>query len=137
MAELAALALLLALTLVVFGRSVGHGFVIYDDPDYVTENPAVQRGLTAEGFAWSFGFRASNWHPLTWLSHMLDVDLYGAWAGGHHLTNVLLHVLNVGLLFLALRRMTQAPWASLAAAAEGKKSTFSLLGRLAGQMGRQ
>ena len=94
-----------------------HDFVDYDDQQYVTDNPRVQAGLTWHGLVWAFGFYAGNWHPLAWLSHMLDCQIYGAWAGGHHLTSVLLHVASTLLLFAVLNRMTRAPWRSAAVAA--------------------
>ena len=72
-----------------------HAFVDYDDHDYVTNNAHIKKGLTGEAVVWAFtsGY-ASNWHPLTWLRHMVDCELYGDRAGGHHLTNLLLHALN-------------------------------------------
>jgi len=94
-----------------------HSFVEYDDQQYVTDNPRVQAGLTWRGVVWAFGFHAGNWHPLTWMSHMLDCQIYGADAGGHHLTNVLLHVASTLLLFAVLNRMTNAMWRSAAVAA--------------------
>ena len=94
-----------------------HGFVDYDDQQYVTDNPRVQAGLTWKGLVWAFGFHAGNWHPLAWLSHMADCQLYGAQAGGHHLTSVLLHVASTLLLFSVLDRMTGARWQSAAVAA--------------------
>ncbi len=94
------------------------GFVNFDDPLYVTGNPHVQAGLTWEGFLWAFqDMGSSNWHPLTWLSHMLDWSLFGADARGHHLTNVLLHGLNTLLLFTALSALTGAPGRSACVAA--------------------
>ena len=113
-----ALLLLLALTLAAYARVLGHSFVDWDDPSYVTENAHVRAGLTPAGIAWAFtstGF--ANWHPLTWLSHMLDVSLYGFAAWGHHLTSLLLHLANTALLFAALRRLTRSPWRSLAVTA--------------------
>jgi protein O-mannosyl-transferase len=104
-------------TLVVYLPALHHSFVEYDDQQYVTENPRVQAGLSWRGLVWAFGFHAGNWHPLAWLSHMLDCQLYGAWAGGHHLTNVLLHVASTLLLFSVLNRMTNAVWRSAAVAA--------------------
>ncbi len=104
-------------TLAMYLPVLYHGFVQYDDQQYVTDNPRVQAGLTWHGLVWAFGFHAGNWHPLTWLSHMLDCQLYGAWAGGHHLTNVLLHVASTLLLFSVLNRMTNAVWRSAAVAA--------------------
>src|SRR5208283_586518 len=104
-------------TLIVYLPVLHHGFVEYDDQQYVTDNPRVQAGLTWTGLAWAFGFHAGNWHPLAWLSHMLDCQLYGAWAGGHHLTSLLLHVASTLLLFYVLNRMTGAVWRSAAVAA--------------------
>jgi hypothetical protein len=101
----------------VFGRTVWFGFTGYDDPLYVTENPWVFAGLTPAGAAWALTTdRGSSWVPLTWLSLMLDAQLYGAWPGGYHLTNVLLHAATTGVFFLALSRMTGAPGRSAAAA---------------------
>ena len=95
------------LTIAVFGRACLNGFVNYDDNDYVTANEQVQAGLTRDGIAWAMRADvASNWHPLTWMSHMLDVSLFGRDARGHHATSVLLHALNAALLFVALRRLT-------------------------------
>jgi hypothetical protein len=84
-------------------------FVRFDDPDYVTKNPQVAAGLTWAGIKWAMTTgHASNWHPLTWLSHMVDVQLFGVSSGPHHLMNLLLHTLNAVLLFVALRRMTSS-----------------------------
>jgi tetratricopeptide (TPR) repeat protein len=92
-------------------------FLTWDDDHYVTKNPRVQAGLTAKGVAWAFtSFYASNWHPLTWLSHMLDVQLYGLDPAGHHRTSLLLHLATVLLLFLVLRRYTGATWRSFVVA---------------------
>ena len=97
---------LAAIIWVVFGQTLGHEFVNFDDDEYVYENPGVAQGLTLRGIIWAFTHVHSfNWHPLTWISHMLDCQLYGLKAGGHHLTNVLLHTATVILLFLVLRRM--------------------------------
>src|SRR6202167_1037861 len=100
---------LIAANLIVYASAWHHGFVNYDDDDYVTTNPVVLRGLTWHGVAWAFttGY-AVNWHPLTWLSHMLDVQLYGLDPGLHHLTNLLFHIVNTLLLFGLLHRMTRA-----------------------------
>jgi Flp pilus assembly protein TadD len=109
---------LAAMVWVVFGQTLHHGFVNYDDNLYVYENPAVIGGLNPQGIAWAFThFVGSNWHPLTILSHMLDCQLYGLDAGGHHLTNVLLHTASAILLFLVLRRMTGFLWRSAFVAA--------------------
>jgi tetratricopeptide (TPR) repeat protein len=110
-------ALLALLTIAVFGHVVHHDFVDYDDQDYVTENPQVQAGLTRDGTRWAFGgAHAANWIPLTWLSHMLDCQLFGLNPGWHHTTNLLLHTANTLLLFLLLRRMTAAAVPSAAVA---------------------
>jgi tetratricopeptide (TPR) repeat protein len=100
------------ITLALYLPSLRHGFLDYDDQQYVTENPHVRGGLTIKGFTWAFGCHASNWHPLTWLSHMLDCQFYGLHPAGHHLTNVLLHTANTLLLFLVLNQMTGAMWRS-------------------------
>jgi Tfp pilus assembly protein PilF len=93
-------------------------FVNIDDPRYVYENRHVKSGLTLEGVGWAFTTtHAEFWHPLTWLSHMLDWHMFGDDAGGHHLTNLLLHLANTILLFLLLNRMTQALWQSAFVAA--------------------
>ena len=109
---------LAAIIWLVFGQTLGFGFVNYDDNVYVYENPVVQKGLTLRGIVWAFTHvYAFNWHPLTWISHMLDCRLYGLHAGGHHLTNVLLHTATAILLFLVLRRMTGFLWRSAFVAA--------------------
>jgi len=105
-------------TLAVFGSVRSHQFVDLDDPMYVTENPYVANGLTGNGIAWAFttGY-AGNWHPLTWMSHMLDVTLFGTNAAGPHIVNLLFHAANVVLLFLVLRKLTFAHWRSTVVAA--------------------
>jgi len=107
-----------AVTLAVFGQTLTHDFVNFDDHVYVYENPLIIRGLSAEGIIEAFTHtHARNWHPLTTLSHMLDCQLYGLNAGGHHLTNVILHTISVLLLFLVLKQMTAALWQSAFVAA--------------------
>jgi tetratricopeptide (TPR) repeat protein len=109
---------LAAVTFAVFGQTLQHEFVGLDDNEYVYENPVVARGLTFKGSIWAFTHvHSSNWHPLTWLSHMLDCQLYGLHPGGHHLTNVLLHIATVIALFLVLRQMTGTLWRSAFVAA--------------------
>ena len=109
---------LAAIIWVVFGQTLGHEFVSFDDDLYVYDNPVVQKGLTWEGFRWALTYgQIGHWHPLTWLSHMLDCQLYGLQAGGHHLTNLLLHGAAAILLFLVLRRMTGFLWRSAFVAA--------------------
>ena len=106
------MALLLALvTLLVYLPAARDGFVVYDDNTYVTENHAVQNGLTWDGIQWAFTTgHGSNWHPLTWLSHMTDCELFGLNAGAHHSVNVLFHAVNAVLLLLLLFRLTGALW---------------------------
>jgi len=108
---------LAAITFAVFGQTLGHEFVNFDDNVYVYENPVVAGGLTFKGIVWAFSFHAANWHPLTWISHMLDCQLYGLHPAGHHLTNVILHTATVIALFLVLRQMTGALWRSAFVAA--------------------
>ncbi len=111
-------AALVAITWVVFGQTLGHQFVTYDDPQYVSANPEVARGLSLQGICWAFTHTvAGNWHPVTMISHMLDCQLYGLNPAGHHFTNVLLHSVAVILLFLVLRQMTGALWRSAFVAA--------------------
>ena len=105
-------------TLVVYWQVKNHEFIGFDDVTYVTKNPHLQAGLSLEGITWAFtSERAGNWHPLTWLSHMLDIQVYGMAPGRHHLTNVLFHIMNTLLLFLVFRRMTGALWQSAFVAA--------------------
>jgi Flp pilus assembly protein TadD len=95
-----------------------YSFVGFDDNAYVYENSHVRKGLTLEGIVWSFTtFHASNWHPLTWISHMTDVELFGIDAGWHHWMSVLLHLLNTLFLYLVMWRMTGAVWRSAFVAA--------------------
>ena len=109
---------LAALTWVVFGQTLGHDFVNYDDPKYVYENTKITSGLSMTGIAWAFThIHSENWHPLTTISHMLDCQLYGLKAGGHHFTNALLHSIAAILLFLTLQYMTGAFWRSAFVAA--------------------
>ena len=115
-----AVCLLLAVaTFALYGRAISYPFIEhYDDEIYVTANPHVQAGLTWQTVTWALtSTDYANWHPLTWLSHALDCELYGLNPGGHHFTNVFLHALNVGLLFLLLARSTGAKGRSLLLAA--------------------
>jgi hypothetical protein len=105
-------------TLLPYVQVINHDFITFDDNMYVYENRQVLDGLTWPGVEWAFTTQdAGNWHPVTWLSHMLDTDLYGLWPGGHHLTNVLFHIANTILLFLFLTRVTGALWPSALVAA--------------------
>jgi tetratricopeptide (TPR) repeat protein len=100
---------LFLVNLAIFAPVSHFDFVSYDDPQYVSENTHILGGISSSGVAWAFtsGY-AANWHPLTWLSHMLDVQLYGLDAGSHHLTSVFLHVLNCWALFACLYLMTKS-----------------------------
>ncbi|HET7452344.1 MAG TPA: tetratricopeptide repeat protein [Thermoanaerobaculia bacterium] len=109
---------LAALVVAVFWGSGTHGFLNFDDGEYVSENAHVAAGLTAAGVRWAFtAFHAANWHPVTWLSHMLDVEFFGMNAGAMHRVNVALHLANTLLLFAVLRRWTGALWRSAFVAA--------------------
>jgi tetratricopeptide (TPR) repeat protein len=109
---------LVAISLAVFGQTVRYEFVNFDDDLYVYNAPAIQAGLTVKGLALAFTSpHARNWHPLATISHMLDCQLYGLKAGGHHATSVLLHIIAVLLLFRVLRQMTGAVWKSATVAA--------------------
>ncbi len=104
---------LIVVTLAAFEQLRNHTFLNFDDDVYITKNRNVQSGLTLEGVIWAFTTtHASNWHPLTWLSHMLDCQLYGLNPSGHHLTNLVFHIASTLLLFLVLERMTGALWRS-------------------------
>ena len=105
------------LTLAVFWQVSGHDFVNLDDEQYVTQNPHVRGGLTAGNLTWALTTtHASNWHPLTWLSHQLDVQFFGMDPAGHHGVSLFFHVANTLLLFFLLNRMTQTLWQSAAVA---------------------
>ena len=106
-------AVLVALVWIVFGQTLRHGFINFDDNKYVYENAQVSSGLSSNGFVWAFTHAHSeNWHPLTTLTHMLDCQLFGLNAAGHHFTNVLLQSVVVVLLFLALQELTGSLWRS-------------------------
>jgi tetratricopeptide (TPR) repeat protein len=113
-----AIPLVLALvTLAVFWQVRGHDFINLDDEQYVTQNPHVRGGLTAGNLTWALTTsHASNWHPLTWLSHQLDVQFFGMDPAGHHLVSLFFHVANTLLLFFVLNRMTKTLWQSAAVA---------------------
>jgi tetratricopeptide (TPR) repeat protein len=113
-----ALLLLAGATLLVYSQVGEHQFIIFDDPRYVVDNPHVHAGLTTESIRWAFTTTSgSNWHPLTWLSYMVNYELHGLKPAGYLLTNLLLHVANSLLLFFALRQLTGAVWRSLFVAA--------------------
>jgi len=104
---------LTVITLIAFWQLNQCDFINSDDPEYVTENVYIQNGITMETMRWAFTTDyASNWHPLTWMSHMLDVQLFGLKPRWHHLTNLLFHIANTLLLFFVFHRMTKEPWKS-------------------------
>ena len=109
---------LVSVSLLIYFQVTGFEFVTYDDESYITKNPYIKAGFTHESIVWAFtsGYSA-NWHPLTWFSHMLDMELYGLNPMGHHWTNLQIHIINVVLLFLFLRCMTGAVWRSAFVAA--------------------
>ncbi|MCX5847775.1 MAG: tetratricopeptide repeat protein [Deltaproteobacteria bacterium] len=110
--------LLTAFTLAVFWQVQFHDFILYDDPLYVTRNPHVQSGLTSGGLIWALTtFDVSNWHPLTWLSLMLDYHFFRLNPAGYHWTNLIIHIANTILLFTVFRRMTEDIWKSAIVAA--------------------
>ena len=119
--ERADVLILLGLAVVTFGiyaQVIGHRFITFDDPTYIQDNPMVNRGVTRAGVAWAFTtFYAGNWHPLTWIAHMIDSQLFGMFAGGHLLVNALIHTANTLLLFWFLLRTTHARWSSALVAA--------------------
>ena len=104
--------LLAATTLLVYWPVDNHAFVAYDDPVYVQQNPHVRTGISLENLRWAVtSTRNTNWHPLTWLSHMIDCQLFGAdRPGWRHLMSVMFHTVNTLLMFLALRQMTGSFW---------------------------
>lgn len=105
--------LLIVIALIVFWPVQHHGFLTLDDDAYVYDNPHVTTGLTAANISWALtATHAYNWHPVTWVSHMLDVQIYGLDPGGHHRTNLLLHIANVLLMFLLLKKITGRAWRS-------------------------
>lgn len=110
--------ILFLVTLLLYLPTCNHGFINYDDKDYVTENPHVLVGLNPANVQWAFTtFHASNWHPLTWISHMCDVSWWGLNARCHHAVNALLHALNSGLTFVLARRLLKSDWMALFLAA--------------------
>lgn len=113
LATLLAVLLLAVATVLLYLPTLANDFINYDDPAYVTSNSYVQQGITRESVAWAFKTTTeANWHPLTWISHMVDVQLFGLNSLGHHLTSTLLHVINVVVLFLLLRNATGCIWRS-------------------------
>lgn len=110
--------LLVVIILAVYMQVGSHQFLNFDDGTYVTNNPHVVNGISGENIVWAFtSVQAYNWHPVTWLSHMADAQLYGLNPRGHHLTNVAIHTISALILFLLLLRVTSALWQSLFVAA--------------------
>ena len=109
---------LAVVTFAIYAQVSGHQFIALDDDSYIKENPIVNRGVTLAGLAWAFTtFYQANWHPLTWISHMIDSQLFGLRAGRHLLVNALMHTANTLLVFYFLRRTTRARWPSALIAA--------------------
>ena len=109
---------LAVITFAIYAQVIGHQFITLDDPTYIRENPMVDRGVTLAGLAWAFTtFHVANWHPLTWISHMIDCQLFGTNAGRHLLVNALVHVANTLLVFWLLLRTTNSRWPSALVAA--------------------
>src|SRR5574341_285449 len=109
---------LVAAVLAIYAQTGSHGFVSYDDPGYVADNQAIRDGLTGENLWWAFTtFESYNWHPLTWVSYLVDYELHGLSPGGYHLTNVALHAANTLLVFVILRRLTGDVWSGALVAA--------------------
>ncbi|MBS1797629.1 MAG: tetratricopeptide repeat protein [Acidobacteria bacterium] len=106
------------LVLIIYWQTTGFGFLNLDDNQYVYSNPAVLSGLNWNSFKWAWtAYYSANWHPLTWLSHMLDVKMFGLNAGGHHAVNIVLHLANTVLAFVVFRRLTGCFWKSAIVAA--------------------
>ena len=109
---------LAVMTFAIYAQVIGHQFITLDDDAYIRENAMVNRGVTLAGVAWAFTtFDQGNWHPLTWIAHMIDSQLFGMNAGGHLLVNALIHVANTLLVFWFLLRTTHARWPSALVAA--------------------
>jgi protein O-mannosyl-transferase len=106
------------LVLAIYWQTTGFAFINLDDNQYVYDNPAVRSGLHWDSVKWAWtAFYSANWHPLTWLSHMLDVNFFGLSAGGHHATNIIFHLINAVLAFVVFRKMTGCFWKSATLAA--------------------
>src|SRR5215469_4286623 len=104
--------ILIGLTIASYWRTSSLGFLRYDDNAYITDNGHIRNGLDHTSVAWSMTTLYQYWHPVTWLSHTIDCQLYGLNPAGHHLTNTIIHALNAILLFLMLRWLTGAIWRS-------------------------
>jgi len=116
--ELIVFIVLSALVLLIYWQTTDFAFINLDDNQYVFDNAAVRSGLNWESVKWSFtAFHSANWHPLTWISHILDIKFFGLNAGGHHATNIILHLINSSLAFVVFRKMTDSFWKSAIVAA--------------------
>ncbi|MGB8833018.1 MAG: hypothetical protein WCC95_12760, partial [Candidatus Sulfotelmatobacter sp.] len=111
--ELISSLLLVVLVLLLYNQATHFAFLNFDDDMYVTQNPHVIAGLTWSTFTWAMSSTYGNWHPVTWLSHALDCQMFALNPTGHHFTNIILHAINVVLLFLLLLRGTRRMGASL------------------------
>ncbi len=106
-------AVIIALCLFIYAQVIGFDFINIDDDQYVYENPFVTTGLNIQNIVWAFtAFHSSNWHPLTWISHQLDVSFFGLNSGAHHFVNVIFHIANSTLLFVLLKQLTKSFWKS-------------------------
>ncbi len=109
---------LAVLVVAVYWQAVGFEFINFDDNSYVYENPFVSSGLSKDSIYWAFThFHSANWHPLTWISHQLDVSMFGVNAGSHHATNIIFHLINTVLAFAVFSRLTGSVWKSAVVAA--------------------
>jgi tetratricopeptide (TPR) repeat protein len=116
--ELIVFTVLSLLVLAIYWQTTNFGFINLDDNQYVYENPAVRSGLSWESVKWALvAFHSANWHPLTWISHILDTRFFGLNAGGHHATNIIFHLINSSLAFAVFRKMTGCFWKSALVAA--------------------
>src|SRR5204862_5725145 len=116
--DLLILLVLAVLTFGIYAKVIGHRFSNFEEFGYITENSMVNRGVTLGGLAWAFTtLHSGNWHPLTWIAHMIDSQLFGMFAGGHLLVNALIHTANTLLVFWFLLRTTRARWPSALVAA--------------------
>jgi hypothetical protein len=105
--------MLIVATIVTYWQVGNHQFISLDDGLYIFENPKIRAGMSVEGIAWAFGFTGiAYWHPLTWISHMLDCQLFGLNAGRHHMMNLIFHLTNSLILFYLFRKITGDSWKS-------------------------
>ncbi|MDI6686587.1 MAG: hypothetical protein QME06_00005, partial [Desulfobacterales bacterium] len=103
--------LLVIATLTAYWQVMNYPFINFDDDSYILKNHFVQKGLTWEGISWAFSFKSSTyWHPVVWLSHMLDCHIYGLIPGMHHTVGLIFHIVNSTLVFMVLKQTTGALW---------------------------